>query len=60
MCVKVHKPSSEVHGDSASLQLTIFILDETGYSASNSLHPCSTTRNYIRGATLVHDLCEDG
>ncbi|KAL4558432.1 hypothetical protein LXL04_036632 [Taraxacum kok-saghyz] len=43
MCVKVLKPSSEVNCHSASVQLTIFLLDESGYIKSISLYPRGTT-----------------
>ncbi|GKB50842.1 hypothetical protein Tco_0901595 [Tanacetum coccineum] len=60
MCVMVQKPSSEVQSESTSLQLTIFIRDETGYIKSSSSNPSATTRVFTTGAYLVHDLCEDG
>lgn len=64
MWVEDQKSFFEVHCDfikfTYSLQLPVFMLDETGYILSSSSDPCGTTRGYIMGASLVHDECDDG
>ncbi|KAD4584279.1 hypothetical protein E3N88_21880 [Mikania micrantha] len=47
MWAKHQNPSLEVHCECASLQLTIFILDETGYILSSSSNPHVTTQGIV-------------